>query len=102
MTIPDTELETRTETVENIYVEFNGEEFDVFHVFEFLEQIQGTDGFIATFRWEKKFDDLADALIAEDVVKKTVKGSWYEHEDRCEKLYRELEDKYFTEKESDK
>lgn len=94
MTLPDVELETRTETVENTYVEFNGEEFDVALVLDFLNGIRDTDR-VATFRYEPKYDDLAEALIGEDVVKRDVQGSWYGHDDRPNELYEQIQEQYY-------
>lgn len=95
------ELERRLETVETTYVKIGGEEFKAGLVLDFLQQLQGT-GFAKRLRWERKFEDLADALIEKGVVQRDVRGSWMEVERGIAKeVHDDLTDRYLALEEKD-
>jgi|GEM_PF-3721160 len=73
----DIEIETREVTRTEHYVELGGEKLGVAEVLDFLDAIEGTDGF-APLRWSREYDHVAEALMDEGIVSRTARGSWYE------------------------
>lgn len=91
------EFDTREEVVEKTYITIDGEEFPSGPVFEFLETIAGTDGFVTWVTPDYNERDFAEYLQEKGLVGRKANGGWFDRDGQCEELNDRLEDQYIEE-----
>lgn len=86
-------METITKTVEREYVVLNGEHIRLAKLIDFLEEVEDAEPPFP-MRYTTEYSQVADALIEEDIIGRTNRGSWFV-EDR--EAYRSLLDEALDE-----
>jgi len=88
-------IESREVTKTKTFVTINEEEVWAAKVLDFIEELEGTDGFTYV-RWSHKYNMVAEPMIEEGLVRKKNNGSWYAGDDeKLEILKSQLLDVYY-------
>lgn len=86
---------TKREVTETkTFVEVGGEEFELARFMDFMEAVEGTDGFISGVR-STGSDRIAEHLQSLDIVDRSQSTGWYVTDDDAHQdLYEEVEEQY--------
>ena len=69
-------METITKTVEHEYVVLNGEHIRLTKLIDFLKEVEDAEAMFP-MRYTTEYSRVADALIEEDIIGRTNRGSWF-------------------------
>lgn len=90
----DVSVEQREVTVTKTFVEIDGHEFEFDEVFEFLNEVEGTDGFMTAVHVNGS-TDLPDVLEELGYVAHSQARGWYERDsEACERLRETIEEEF--------